>query len=94
MPIWKDLAPRFGVVYDLFGNAKTALKFGFNRYNESRTTFFANRYNPLRGAQPAADLDRPEPRRHRAGGARAASIQTPGCEINFATLPANFGSRR
>ena len=24
MPTWKDFAPRFGVVYDLFGNAKTA----------------------------------------------------------------------
>ena len=47
MPTWKDIAPRFGVVYDLFGNAKTALKFGLNRYNESRTTQFANRYNPL-----------------------------------------------
>ena len=47
MPVWKDLAPRFGVVYDLFGNAKTALKFSVNRYNESRTTQFAGRYNPL-----------------------------------------------
>ena len=47
MPVWKDLAPRFGVVYDLFGNAKTALKFGLNRYNESRTTQFATTYNPL-----------------------------------------------
>ncbi len=28
MPVWKDFAPRLGVVYDLFGNAKTALKFG------------------------------------------------------------------
>ena len=47
MPTWKDFAPRFGVVYDLFGNSKTALKAGFNRYNESRTTQFATKYNPL-----------------------------------------------
>ena len=26
MPCWLDLAPRFGVSYDLFGNARTALK--------------------------------------------------------------------
>ena len=47
MPTWKDFAPRIGVVYDLFGNSKTALKASFNRYNESRTTQFATKYNPL-----------------------------------------------
>jgi carboxypeptidase family protein len=29
---FKDLSPRFGVAYDLFGNAKTALKGSINRY--------------------------------------------------------------
>ena len=29
---WKDLSPRFGVAYDLFGNGRTALKFSMNRY--------------------------------------------------------------
>ncbi len=47
MPTWKDFAPRIGVVYDLFGNSKTAVKASFNRYNESRTTQFATKYNPL-----------------------------------------------
>ena len=29
---WKDVSPRLGVVYDLFGNGKTAVKGSLNRY--------------------------------------------------------------
>jgi Carboxypeptidase regulatory-like domain len=47
VPNWKDLAPRLGVVYDLTGDAKTALKGSINKYNRSYTTDFANRYDPL-----------------------------------------------
>jgi hypothetical protein len=93
MPIWKDLAPRFGVIYDLFGNAKTALKFGLNRYNESRTTFFANRYNPMQLlTQPLTwnDLNSDDI----AQGERGCIFLTPGCEINFGQLPSTFGTPR
>jgi hypothetical protein len=90
MPTWKDWAPRFGVVYDLFGNAKTALKFGLNRYNESRTTQFASRYNP--NAITSATLNWTDLNGDDiAQGAMGCAYQTPGCEINFAQLPANFG---
>ena len=41
VPNWKDSAPRFSAVYDLFGNSKTALKYSLNRYNQSRTTGIA-----------------------------------------------------
>jgi hypothetical protein len=47
VPNWKDLAPRFSMVYDLTGDAKTALKGSINRYNRAYTTDFANRYDPL-----------------------------------------------
>jgi Carboxypeptidase regulatory-like domain/TonB-dependent Receptor Plug Domain len=93
MPTWTDLAPRFGVIYDLFGNARTALKFGFNRYNESRTTQFANRYNPLQALTQDlswTDLNLDDI----AQGERGCVYLTPGCEINFAQLPANFGTPR
>lgn len=93
MPIWKDVAPRFGLVYDLFGNAKTAVKFSFNRYNESRTTFFANRYNPLAVqsfALPWTDANGDDI----AQGERGCTFLTAGCEINFATLPTTFGQPR
>jgi hypothetical protein len=93
MPVWKDLAPRFGAVYDLFGNAKTALKVGINRYNESRTTFFANIYNPL--ALTSRDLSWTDLNRDDiAQGALGCAYLSPGCEINFAQLPSNFGQRQ
>ncbi|MGD9906639.1 MAG: carboxypeptidase regulatory-like domain-containing protein [Vicinamibacterales bacterium] len=92
MPTWKDFAPRIGVVYDLFGNSKTALKASFNRYNESRTTQFATKYNPLALTSATlswTDLNGDDI----AQGERGCTYQTPGCEINFAQLPANFGVR-
>jgi hypothetical protein len=48
LPNWFDIAPRLGVVYDLNGDAKTALKFSVNRYNLNDTTDYAARYDPLR----------------------------------------------
>jgi hypothetical protein len=90
MPTWKDIAPRFGAVYDLFGNAKTALKFGLNKYNESRTTFFANRYNPL--ALSSASLTWTDSNGDdTAQGELGCVYLTAGCEINFALLPSTFG---
>ena len=34
---WKDVMPRLGVAYDLFGNGKTALKFSANKYMVQQT---------------------------------------------------------
>jgi hypothetical protein len=48
MPCWTDFAPRVGVAYDLFGNARTALKASFNKYMAGQTLGYAQRYNPLR----------------------------------------------
>ena len=47
VPNWSNLAPRFSVVYDLTGDAKTAVKGSINKYNRNYTTDFANRYDPL-----------------------------------------------
>jgi hypothetical protein len=33
IPNWLDMSPRFGMVYDVFGNGRTALKLGASRYN-------------------------------------------------------------
>lgn len=49
LPIWHDVSPRLGVVYDLFGDGRTALKFGANKYMRPMAGSFAKRYNPLRG---------------------------------------------
>jgi hypothetical protein len=89
-PIWKGFTPRFGVVYDLFGNAKTALKGSVNKYYAQMTDGLTNAYNPMR-AQSATlswtDLNGDDV----AQGERGCVYQTAGCEINFAQLPSTFG---
>jgi hypothetical protein len=47
MPCWFDWTPRFGVAYDLFGNARTALKASVNKYMAGQTLGYAQRYNPF-----------------------------------------------
>jgi hypothetical protein len=47
VPNWKDLNPRFGIVWDPAGDAKTAIKFGINRYVSSATTGIANLFDPF-----------------------------------------------
>ena len=41
VPRWKDISPRFGAAYDLFGQGKTALKFALNRYVNGEGTGLA-----------------------------------------------------
>ncbi len=91
MPTWKSIAPRGGVVYDLFGDQKTALKFSMGRYAQAGTTGFSNRYNPLAlQTQSVSWVDLngdgvPQ-------GELGCVYQTPGCEINVAgQLPRTFG---
>ena len=44
--IWKDLSPRLGLVYDMFGNGRTALKVTANRYVDGFGTTLAGSINP------------------------------------------------
>ena len=46
VPNWKDLNPRLGIVWDPQGDAKTAIKFGINRYVTSNTTGIATLFDP------------------------------------------------
>jgi hypothetical protein len=43
---WKDLSPRIGAAYDVFGNGRTAIKASVNRYNVQG--LFLNDQNPAR----------------------------------------------
>jgi len=45
-PNWKDLSPRIGAAYDLFGSGKTAIKGGINRYVQGASTGVASLYGP------------------------------------------------
>ena len=49
MGCWKDWTPRLGVVYDVFGNHKLAVKAGFGKYNSAYSTGFTNNFNPMSG---------------------------------------------
>ena len=47
VPNWKNVSPRLGVSYDLFGNGRTALKANIGRYLEGpNLTTFTRRANP------------------------------------------------
>jgi len=47
VPLWKDLNPRVGAAYDLFGDGKTALKASLGRYVNRSVVEIANANNPI-----------------------------------------------
>jgi hypothetical protein len=90
MPTWTSVSPRAGVVYDLFGNQKTAVKFSFGKFMQAGTTGFSNSYNPLALTTATVawtDLNNdgvPQ-------GERGCTYLNTGCELNLSQLPAGFG---
>jgi hypothetical protein len=54
VPNLKDLSPRLGLSYDLFGNGKTALKVTLSRYVQTSTVGTARTLNPLNTSVNAA----------------------------------------
>jgi hypothetical protein len=93
LPNFNNWVPRIGAAYDLFGDGRTALKGSVGRYMQQDATSFPQTYNPM--AQTSAtvtwnDLNGND----RADGERGCVFLSPGCEINFAQLPATFGARR
>ena len=67
MGCWHDWAPRLGIVYDLRGNHKTALKAGFAKYNSQYATGFTNNFNPMVAQTQSLAWTRP-PGADAAGG--------------------------
>ncbi len=53
-PNWKDLTPRLGLAYDLFGNGRTAIKVSLGRYVLSEATDLAEQVSHLGSVVPSA----------------------------------------
>src|SRR4029453_8411875 len=62
VPNWgPDFSPRVGISYDLFGNAKTAIKFSEGKYMSRQGVQYASDLNPMATATqalPWSDRDR------------------------------------
>jgi len=91
VPDWNDFAPRMGLVYDLFGNGKTAIKYSLNRYNLSRTTGIAANYNPLLSQTATLPWQDVNGNDVADGALRCTGFPSAACGINFASLSANYG---
>ena len=78
-------------MFDVFGTGKTAVRLGFNRYQAAATTTFASLFNPAQYLNTFTatwtDLNGDDI----AQGPKGCVYLAPGCEINFASIPANFG---
>jgi hypothetical protein len=48
IPDWLDVAPRFAAIYDVFGDGRTAIKFGVNRYMIGIGSGTIDVVNPIR----------------------------------------------
>ena len=93
IPDWgPDFAPRFGIAWDIFGDARTALKFSTGKYFTPTTTALPNKVNPMALQTywvPWNDAD--------YGGAvlpTNGNMIAEDNEINKAYLPTGFGTRR
>ena len=102
MPLQNNWSPRVSAVLDVFGNGKTAIRGGFSVFPNSATTGLAGTNDPANGALITAapawtDLNHDNVAEytvsHTASGTLVGCVyQTPGCELNFATVTSNFGS--
>ena len=75
-PNFKDVVPRVSAVYDLSGDGRTALKFGFNQYDTPIVLESIQRVNPVATASDT-----------RAWLANCAATATSGCDLNRDGIP-------
>ncbi len=99
VPKWNDVSPRLGVVWDVGGDGKTAVKMGWGKYVRAYSTGFSDVYDPnfyasatLTWADMNSDNITQGGVAFDAAGNRVPCVfRSPGCEIDFSTLPSTFG---
>ena len=101
VPNWSNFAARFSMVYDVFGNAKTAVTYSLNRFNAAQATGIAYTYNRLTLATrtlPWTDVNGDDIAQGspivNADGSHApcAGYPSAGCEIDMAALRSTNGT--
>jgi hypothetical protein len=103
MPTMKMWSPHVSVIYDVFGNGRTAVRAGFNRYPNGATTGLAASQDPANGANISSSPKWTDVNgdnlvqyqvTHDASGqlVSTCTYKTAGCELDFSTVPSNFGS--
>src|SRR5258705_1942836 len=102
VPSFKDLSPRFGASYDLFGDGKTAVKGSVSKYVSKFATDNVNAYNPMFLASDSRtwnDLNRDDiaqddeigPSNHNAFGIRPSRNPDPNLKREYSLeYPAVF----
>jgi hypothetical protein len=99
VPDWNDVSPRFGFAWDVQGTGKTAVKFGIGKYVRAYSTGFAEAYDPnfyTSATLTWNDVNKDDIAQgslaYDGNGTRVPCVyNTPGCEIDFSTLPSTFG---
>jgi hypothetical protein len=93
LPNFKNVVPRVGAAYDVFGDGRTGIKGSVGRYMQQDASSFAATYNPM--VSSTANLSWTDLNGDNiAEGSPGCVYLTPGCEINFAQIPTTFGVRR
>ncbi len=54
-PLWKDINPRIGAAYDLFGDGRTAVKFAIGRFVDKLSVTITQAVNPVATAINSVD---------------------------------------
>ena len=54
IPLWKDVNPRLGASYDIFGTGRTAMKISLGRYLELSRSDFTRNFHPFTSSVNAA----------------------------------------
>ncbi len=91
-PFWTDYNQRFSAVYDLFGDARTALKFSMNKFVRPYASGHAERYSPYRERGDGRDwFDCAlNPAMHTAGAAGNTTDCATAAQLGGLAAPASF----